>query len=129
MLSFWIGTKDVCFRTGSKDKDASVVAKDVCGLLVKDSGRVVKDNTQGHLHLQPRTSHRRTPRSSGVGVSVLQNLKLKKGFWGPKKASKIVFFLFGPKGGHVTSENISPECKLFFCLCLYLCAGTMLQGI
>ena len=57
---------------GSKDKDAPVVAKDVSGLLVKDSGRVVKDNTQGHLHLQPRTSHRRTPRSSGVGVSVLQ---------------------------------------------------------
>ena len=30
---------------GSKDKDAPVVAKDVCGFLVKDSGRVVKDNT------------------------------------------------------------------------------------
>ena len=128
MLSFWIGTKDVCFRTGSKDKDASVVAKDVCGLLVKDSGRVVKDNTQGHLHLQPRTSHRRTPRSSGVGVSVLQKIKLKRVFGGQKRPAKS-FFLFGPKGGHVTSENISPECKLFFCLCLYLCAGTMLQGI
>ena len=99
MLSFWIGTKDVCFRTGSKDKDASVVAKDVCGLLVKDSGRVVKDNTQGHLHLQPRTSHRRTPRSSGVGVSVLQKLKLKKGFWGPKKGQQNLFFSFWAERG------------------------------
>ena len=27
--------KGRCFRTGSKDKDASVIAQDVCGLLVK----------------------------------------------------------------------------------------------
>ena len=34
---------------------------------------------------------------------------------------------FGLPGGHATSENISSVTNVFSCLCLYFCAGIMLQ--
>ena len=64
------------------------------------------------------------------GFLGFSKIKIKKGvFGGQKRPAKSFFFLFGLKGGHVDNENISSECKNCLCLCIYLCAGTMLQGI